>query len=702
MARRTNDSAPENDQGAEPTALPERGRGSGADTEPGRTGGAGTGAGPEREDGAGATAVPVAVPVDGASAATMPGAGAGPGSVAAPTALAPEQAEPETRDTSETAEPDAKGTPRTAPPQAAAGPESALPKPGADSSTAPPRTGADAEAAQAQGATRPEAEGSSADSRFADQAAPQAAASKVEPRAATRDTPEARSTPETPAKAGADAEAVRARGATRPEAEAVSAGPRPGARGVPEAARPARGDEIAVADQRVAAVRRVGAAGRRWRGAQLAGCAVLLAVAFTAGSVAVGAVRDGGTATVASAPAAVSPELLTGGDLDASITALQAHLRSQPRDFGGWATLGIAYVEQARTKGDPSRYPQAERALRRSLGLEPDNVQALAGRAALAAARHDFEDALNYADQALKQNPYSERALSSRIDALVELGRYDDAAKAADLADERRPGIPVFTRYAYVHELRGDVATARRVLEQALASATAPGDVAYVATALGQLAWNQGEYATALTHYARALAADDAYLPALEGRARAQAASGDRAAAIRGMEAVVARYPLPGPLVELGELYEARDAEGDRAKAGDQYALVDAWTALARAGGVNADLDTALAAADHGDKAEALRAARAEWARRHTVHTADALAWALHVNGRDEEALPYARRATAPGYRNAAFLYHRGVIEHAVGNEQQARTQLKAALDLSPGFSPLGAREARKTLEAAK
>lgn len=455
-------------------------------------------------------------------------------------------------------------------------------------------------------------------------------------------------------------------------------------------------------DQRVVAVRRVGEAGRRWRAAQLGGCAALLAIAFTAGSIAVGAVRDGGTAVVASAPAAVSPELLTGGDLDASITALQAHLRDQPRDFGGWATLGLAYVEQARTKGDPSRYPQAERALKRSLGLAPDNDKALAGRAALAAARHDFEDALTYADRALKQNPYSERALSSRIDALVELGRYDDASKAADLADERRPGIPVFTRYAYVHELRGDVSTARRVLEQALASATVPGDVAYVATALGQLAWNQGEYETALTHYARALAADDTYLPALEGRARTQAASGDLAAAIKGMEAVVARYPLPGPLVELGELYEARGADGDRAKAGDQYTLVDAWTALARAGGVNADLDTALAAADHGDRAEALRAARAEWARRHTVHTADALAWALHVNGRDQEALPYARRATATGYRNAAFRYHRGVIEHATGNEQEARTHLKAALDLNPGFSPLGAREARRTLEAAQ
>ncbi|MFG2131106.1 tetratricopeptide repeat protein [Streptomyces sp. NPDC048751] len=450
---------------------------------------------------------------------------------------------------------------------------------------------------------------------------------------------------------------------------------------------------------------RVAAAGRRWRRAQLFGCAAMLAVGLTAGAIAFGAARDGGSAVPVSAAGAVSPALLGSGDLDASITALQTHLKGQPKDFGGWATLGLAYVEQARTKGDPSRYPQAEKALKHSLELRPDNDQALAGRAALAAARHDFAGALKYADQALKQNPYSERALSSRIDALVELGRYADAAKAADTADERRPGVPVFTRYAYVRELRGDVKTAERVLKQALTSSTTPGDIAYVAGQLGQLAWNQGDYDSALTYYARALAADENYLPALEGRARAQAASGDSAEAIKGMEQVVARYPLPGPLVVLGELYEQRDKAGDKDKARDQYTLVDAWTALARANGVNADLDTALAAADHGDRATALRAARADWARRHTVHTADALAWALHVNGKDEEALPYARQATATGYRNAAFLYHRGIIERATGHTEDARTHLTAALKLNPGFSPLGAREARgalKTLEADK
>ncbi len=432
----------------------------------------------------------------------------------------------------------------------------------------------------------------------------------------------------------------------------------------------------------------------RRRVLRTAACAAALAVALTSGAVALGA-RGERAVSTRSAPG-VSAELLAGGDLGADVAALQTQLRDQPRDHASWAVLGLAYVEQARTEGDPSRYPQAERALARSLELRPGNDPALAGRAALAAARHDFPGALRDADRALEQNPYSERALATRIDALVELGRYADAARAADVADARRPGIPVFTRYAYVRELRGDTRTAERVLRQALGSATGRGDLAYVATQLGQLAWRQGDAEGALAHYARALAADDAYVPALEGRARAQAAGGDRAGAIRTLEALVARHPLPGPLVALGELYEAR---GDRGAAHAQYALVEAWTSLARAHGVDADLDTALAAADHGDRAAALRAARAEWGRRHTVHTADALAWALYVNGRAGEALPYARRATATGYPDAAFLYHRGMIERATGDRSGARRSLAAALDLNPGFSPLGADRARAALK---
>ncbi|MBT2489767.1 tetratricopeptide repeat protein [Streptomyces sp. ISL-96] len=447
----------------------------------------------------------------------------------------------------------------------------------------------------------------------------------------------------------------------------------------------------------------------RWHGPRRWRIAVVVAVAagLTATSVAMGANGDSrrsGRDAPAPAPAAdVSVERLTAGDLAQGIDALHQHLQAQPKDATGWATLGTAYVEQARTSGDPTRYPQAEKAFERSLKLRPpgENDAALAGRAALAAARHDFGAALGQADRALRVNPYSERALSSRVDALVELGRYGEALRAAELADRRRPGIPVFTRYAYVLELHGDAKKARQVLLRALESAFTPADVAYVATSLGRLAWSQGQYGRAQGHFTAAVRADPEYVPAVEGRGRTYAAQGRTKRALSDLEEVVRRYPLPGQLAALGEL---REAAGQPERAEEQYALVGTWTRLARANGVATDLESALIEADHGDADEALKAARAEWSRRESVHTADALAWALHANGKDQEALTYAKKATAekPGYRNTSFLFHRGMIEHALGDDKAARRFLRAALDLNPGFSLTAAREAKSVLSGPR
>ena len=115
--------------------------------------------------------------------------------------------------------------------------------------------------------------------------------------------------------------------------------------------------------------------------------------------------------------------------------------------------------------------------------------------------------------------------------------------------------------------------------------------------------------------------------------------------------------------MELGELYEATGRPG---LAAQQYAVATASARLAAANGVATDLETALFQADHGSPAVALTAARAEWDRRHSIHTADALGWALHASGQDRAALRYARQANRLGTRDARLLFHLGAIEAAL------------------------------------
>jgi tetratricopeptide (TPR) repeat protein len=136
----------------------------------------------------------------------------------------------------------------------------------------------------------------------------------------------------------------------------------------------------------------------------------------------------------------------------------------------------------------------------------------------------------------------------------------------------------------------------------------------------------------------------------------------------------------------LGDLLHTA---GDDDGAATQYDLVRAEAGLFAANGVNTDLEIALFDADHGDPAASLAAARDEWARRHSIHVADALAWALHANGRDREAVAYSDQALALDTQNALLFAHAGLIRQALGQRDEARSLLSQAESINPHFSVL-------------
>ncbi len=113
------------------------------------------------------------------------------------------------------------------------------------------------------------------------------------------------------------------------------------------------------------------------------------------------------------------------------------------------------------------------------------------------------------------------------------------------------------------------------------------------------------------------------------------------------------------------------------------------------------DLELALFDADHGRAGPALRAARIEWGLRHSIHVADAYAWALHAAGYDAQAVGYERRALALGTRSALFRYHLGMIELSLGRRAAGIRDLRAGLAINPHFSILGVPAARSSLARA-
>jgi tetratricopeptide (TPR) repeat protein len=382
-----------------------------------------------------------------------------------------------------------------------------------------------------------------------------------------------------------------------------------------------------------------------------------------------------------------------------SVRATQAHLAGRPGDWQGWAELGMAYVQLARLTLDVAWYPRAELALYRSLQAKPatGNAPALVGLAALGAARHRFADALHLGQQAVTVDPYSPEAWGVVADALVELGRYPEAYQTIQRMVDLRPDTGSYARTSYAFELRGQRDAAVAAMGLALDVASDPADVGFARYHLAELAFGAGDLNGAQVHVAAGLCVAPDYRPLLVTRAKVRAARGDLAGAIVDLRAVVAVIPIPAYAVLLGELLEAH---GDPAGAHAEYALARMESRLQAMQGVDVDLDLVLFNADHGDPARALADARVGYPRRPTVMAEDALAWALHANHLDTQALPHANAALRLGTRDAMFYFHRGMIRVALGERGLARHDLTTALQINPFFSIHYARTARTTLTA--
>ena len=384
------------------------------------------------------------------------------------------------------------------------------------------------------------------------------------------------------------------------------------------------------------------------------------------------------------------------GGLSAGIATLQQHLRDQPSDSVSWATLGLDYVAQAKATSDPSYYPKAEGALKQSLAIgTPDDFVAMAGMGALANARHDFAQGLTWAKKAEAVDPQNSTVQGILADSLTQLGRYPESFQATQRMVDLEPGTPSLSRASYTWELRGDTAQAASLMRRALTDASAPADRSFAHYYLAELAFGAGDPGAALAEDRAGLreTPDDPAL--LESRAKAEAALGDTKSALADYKRAVGLVPQPQYVVELGELQQSL---GQNSDAQQTYGLFRAEEQLFTANGVALDTDTTLFDADHGSPAQALRDAEAGIKVRPFVEMDDAYAWALHMNGKDAEALAWAGKAAALGTRSALFAFHRGMIESSLGLTAAAGRDLADALHTNPWFNPLQAPVARAEL----
>ncbi len=384
---------------------------------------------------------------------------------------------------------------------------------------------------------------------------------------------------------------------------------------------------------------------------------------------------------------------------DREIRAAQALIERAPKLPVGYNRLASAYMQKARETGDFGYNARAEEALKHSFQAEPDNHDATRLQAYLLLTYHRFGEALPVAQRAVAQSPKDYEAYGALVDALVELGQYEEAKKAVQTMLDIRPYTASYARASYLRSLYGNTEGAIEAMRMAVESASPanPENLAWCLIYLGDELMNAGRLDEAEREYDRALFSFPDYHLALAAKARARLAAGDTDNAIAFYKRAQERVPLPDTAIALGDLYTKL---GRSAEAKQQYELVEFIERTSAASGTYSR-QLALFYADHDIKLdEALAIAQREREARSDIYTSDALAWCLYKKGDLAGAKKSVDEALRLGTRDARMNFHAGMIYQALGERGNATKHLQLALKINPSFDVLQADVAKQTLRA--
>jgi tetratricopeptide (TPR) repeat protein len=363
------------------------------------------------------------------------------------------------------------------------------------------------------------------------------------------------------------------------------------------------------------------------------------------------------------------------------IQAARMALDGNPKRADAWNELALALARRARESADPAYYAEAWTATERSLELEPKNLEGRKLQIWILLGRHEFARAATTAETLNRETPDDVLVYGFLVDAYVQLGRYEDAEKAAQWMLDLRPGnVPGLTRAAHLRELVGDHAGAVELMDMAYrrTQESEVEDRAWILTDIAHLSLLTCRTEAAETMLNEALSLFPEYHYALARLADVRAQQGRAADAADLLKRHYEGAPHPENLFGLASALQRAGRSNEANEAFRRFetearAEMDGWD--------NANIELLYYYADvAGRPDEALAIGRREAARRQDVRTLEALAWALHKNGQSKEALTTIDRALKVGVRHPVTSYHAGAIAAAAGNTALASQYLEQSI----------------------
>jgi tetratricopeptide (TPR) repeat protein len=350
---------------------------------------------------------------------------------------------------------------------------------------------------------------------------------------------------------------------------------------------------------------------------------------------------------------------ITRAGLEAIIESNRKRVAVSVGDGEAAVRLADALMRMSRVSGDASLAIEAEHVLRATLQNSSSDYMARRMLSVVYLSQHRFAEALKEATSAQKLRPADAWNYAIAGDALLELGRYDEAFDSFDRVMERRPDAGAYARVAYARELQGDLDGAVQLMTMS-AEATSRNDaeaLAWTFAQLGNLYLLQGRLDDAEREFSRADYVFPLHPYAMNGRVRLLVARHRYAEALD----LSRRVPTtPESLATQGDLLAtmgfADDAEELYREA--ERAERDGWAQEQPQPGALARF-----LAERGRNIpEAIALAERAADERQDVITMDALAWSYFRGGRVADAASAIKRATRLGTADPRIRCHESAI----------------------------------------
>ena len=367
------------------------------------------------------------------------------------------------------------------------------------------------------------------------------------------------------------------------------------------------------------------------------------------------------------------------------VNEIKVKIKKNPETSKNYIQLAQIFLQESRISGNHHYYvKKANELIDKALQLDNNNLEAMVTKASIFMTYHQFTEAKVLIEKVIAKNNYYAFAYGVLTDALVELGEYERAVAACDKMLSIRPDLRSYARASYLREINGQTQGAIDAMMLASNSGiTGEESRAWTLFNFGNLFLNMGKLDSAEYIYKGILEERAEYGYALSGLADINISKKNYPKAISLL--IKASHLTPNHIFieKLADIYKVM---GDKENEQEMINKVLDSFEQHEKDGYEIDKEYAVFCSNHDENLEeALERAKREYERRPlNIEALVAYAWALHKNGRSNDAITFMERATRLHTQKSLYYYQAAEIYSAAGKNNLALKSINEAMNINP------------------